>query len=68
MKRIKEWLINKFMPAWVKDSLYTENQALKAQNAELEKEILRLNAYISGLEVGIRAQRRVIINNEVGKR
>lgn len=67
MKRIKEWLINKFLPAWAKDSLYKENQALKEKNAELRSEIQRLNAYIDGLETGMRAQRRVIINNEVSK-
>lgn len=67
MKRIREWLINKFLPAWAKDSLYKENQALRETIAERDAEIMKLNAYISGLEVGLRAQRRVIINNEVSK-
>lgn len=67
MKRIKEWLINKFLPAWAKDSLYKEIQALRERIAEQDAEIMKLNAYISGLEVGLRAQRRVIINNEVSK-
>lgn len=67
MKRIKEWLINRFLPAWAKDSLYKENQALREKIAEQNAEIMKLNAYISGLEVGLRAQRRVIINNEVSK-
>lgn len=67
MKRIKEWLINKFLPAWAKDTLYKENQALREKIAEQGAEIMKLNAYISGLEVGLRAQRRVIINNEVSK-
>jgi hypothetical protein len=31
-----------------------------------DAEIARLNAYIDGLEVGMRAQRRIVINNNGG--
>lgn len=35
--------------------------------AESNAEIVRLTAYIDGLETGIKAQRRVTIRNEVKK-
>lgn len=65
MKRFKIWLLERFLPAWAKDSVYRENQALQEENSRLKAENTRLNAYIDGLEDGIRAQRRVVINNEV---
>lgn len=67
MKKLKEWLINRFLPAWAKDSVYKENAALKMQVAKLEQEIAQLSAYIDGLEAGMRTQRRIVINNEVNK-
>lgn len=65
MKRFQIWLIEKFLPAWAKDSVYRENLALKEEIAGIRAENARLNAYIDGLEDGIRAQRRIVINNEV---
>lgn len=67
MKRFRIWLIEKFLPAWAKDGVYRENLALKEEIAGMKVENARLNAYIDGLEDGIRAQRRIVINNEVKK-
>ena len=62
MRRFKRWLIEVFLPTWAKESVVKENEALRERNRELNEEINRLNAYIDGLEAGIRAQRRIIIN------
>ena len=62
MKRFKNWLINKFLPAWAKETLLVENRRLEAENRELRIKNTQLNAYIDGLENGIRAQRRITIN------
>lgn len=62
MRRFRKWLIEVFLPTWAKESVVKENDALREQNRKLSDEINRLNAYIDGLEAGIRAQRRIIIN------
>lgn len=67
MKRLRDWILNKFLPAWAKDSVYRENAFMKAEIGRLKAENERLNAYIDGLEYGIRAQRRITIHNEVKK-
>lgn len=64
MKKLRAWLIERFLPMWAKQSLLAENAQLKAENARLRAELREREAYIGGLETGIRAQRRVVINNQ----
>ena len=61
MRKLKIWLLERFLPAWAKDSVYRENAALLAKIAEQKQEIQELNAYIDGLEAGLRSMRRIII-------
>ena len=63
IKRLKRWLIERIMPVWAREELMAEIERLKESNRQLAAECDRLNAYIEGLETGIRAQRRIIINN-----
>ena len=67
MRKFRSWLINKFLPAWAKESAVAEIRRLEAENDRLEGDIERMNAYIDGLERGIRAQRRIIINTGAEK-
>jgi len=68
MSKFKQWLINRFLPAYCRDELKEENRRLAAKVAEQQAEIDRLNAYIAGLETAMRAQRRITINvGEVSK-
>lgn len=63
MNRLKAWLWERFLPAWAKDSVYKENAVLRQELAQREQEIRALNAYIDGLETGLRCVRRVVIQN-----
>lgn len=67
MSKLKRWLYNKFLPAWCKDELLSENQRLIQANAAQKQEIDRLSAYIDGMETALRATRRITIKNEVAK-
>lgn len=62
MKRIKLWLIEKILPIWAREELLKENKQLREKLQEQETHIKQLNAYIDGLETGIKAQRRIVIN------
>ena len=57
--------MERFLPAWAKDTVYQDNKRLLVQLERQKQELRELHAYIDGLESGLRAQRRVTIRNEV---
>lgn len=65
MRKIKTWLLERFLPAWAKESAYRENQLLRAKLDDRDREIGELNAYIDGLETAMRSMRRIVIQNGV---
>ena len=68
MKKFKRWLIDHFLPVYLKEEALKENDRLRVKLQEQETHIRELNAYIEGLEYGIRSQRRIVINNGEVKR
>lgn len=60
MRKLKTWLLERFLPAWAKDSVYRENMALREKLVEREREIRELNAHIDGLVTAMRKQRVVV--------
>lgn len=65
MRKFKTWLMERFLPAWAKESVFRENAALRDKLAKREQEIRELNAYIDGLETALRSMRRIVVQNEV---
>ena len=59
---MKKWLTDRFLPMWAKETVLSENHRLKRQLRAVEKENQRLQAYIQGLETGIRAAKRISIH------
>lgn len=62
MKKIKHWLVERILPVWAREQLLCEIRRLEEKNIHLQQELSERDAYISGLETGIKAQRRIIIN------
>ncbi len=62
MRKIKHWLIDKILPIWAKQELLRENKQLLGKIAEQQAKLNEQAAYIEGLETGIRAQRKIVIN------
>ena len=63
IKKIRHWLIERILPVWAREELLKEIDQLRDKNIMLLAECDRLQSYINGLETGIRAQRRIVINN-----
>ena len=70
MKRVYEWLHNRFLPEWARRHLIRENQELRMKLEQKEQVILRLEAYIQGLQEGMRLKQRILqgkCNRKQGK-
>ncbi len=67
MKKIRNWIINRVLPIYARESLQAEITRLQKENDQLRARVDRLNAYIDGLDDGIKAQRRIIINTSRGE-
>lgn len=68
MKKIKQWLYNHFLPMWAKESVLADNRRLQGEVLDLQQKLEQQKAYIAGLEVGIKAQRRIIFNTGEAKK
>jgi len=61
MSKFKQWLYQRFLPAYCRDDLMEANTRLLAANAAQKQEIDRLRSYIAGLETAMRRQPRITI-------
>ena len=55
---MKKWLTDRFLPIWAKETVLSDNRRLKRQLRTVQQENERLQAYIRGLENGLRALKR----------
>lgn len=56
---MKKWLLEQFLPMWAKESVLRDNRTLKRQLRSLEHRLQVREAYIRGLESGLRSARRI---------
>lgn len=59
---MKNWLIDKFLPMWAKETVLAENRRLQRQVDLLKQDNQATRAYIDGLEAGIRAGKKITIH------
>ena len=52
---MKNYLVNKFLPMWAKETVLRENRLLRQENQVLSQQVERLEAYARGLKTGLRA-------------
>lgn len=64
---MRSWLIDHFLPMWAKETVLKENRSLKRENRGLQQQIREQEAYIQGLQMGIRAGKRISIYNKGGE-
>ena len=65
MTKIKRWIFERFLPSYYTASMNEEYVKLRAAVLESEQRIKELNAYIEGLELAVKAIKRITIHNEV---
>lgn len=68
IKKIKDWIITRFLPVVAREMLVADNERLREEVCRCHEEIGQLKSYIGGLETGIKAQRRIIINTGEGNK
>lgn len=68
IRRIVRWLIERILPVWAREELLNQIEKLEKQNEALRHELALRNEYINGLERGIRAQRRIVIQTGEGNK
>lgn len=57
-KRFYQWLQTQFLPEWARRQLMQENKELRLRLERTEQNVLRLEAYIQGLQEGVRWSKR----------
>ncbi len=64
---MKKWLLNNFLPMWAKETLLRDKKQLELKNAGLEQKVRELEAYIQGVQAGLRVNNRISVVNHGGK-
>ena len=62
MTRIKKWICKKYLPAYAHENMIEESGRMQKKIVALEQENRELRAYIDGLERGVRAGKKIVIN------
>lgn len=63
MSKLKQWFFYKYLPAYCKEELMEENENLRKKVQALKAENKELEAYISGMQRGLRAVKKIQIVN-----
>lgn len=54
---MKNWMIRHFLPMWAKETVLADNRSLRTENRKLKQLLREREAYIRGLETGLRSIR-----------
>ncbi len=64
---MKQWFIERFLAIWAKETVLADNRRLQKEKELLQQKVLRLEAYIRGMESGMKAGKRITIYNRGGE-
>ena len=54
---MKQWLTQRFLPLWAKETVLRDNKLLQAENEILRQKINELESYIRGIHLGLRGRK-----------
>lgn len=66
MGRLRDWLVNKYLPDWAVQTILEENKQLQRKLEHLKEEYRTLQAYTDGLEYALHRGARIEINTTGG--
>ena len=64
---MKKWLVERFLPMWAKETVLQDNRMLRREIAQLRGKLQEANAYIQGMQAGIRGAKRILSNKRGGQ-
>lgn len=64
---MKQWFIDRYLAIWAKETVLSDNRRLQKEKAALEQKVQRLEAYIRGMESGIKSGKRITIYTTGGE-
>ena len=64
---MKKWLTERFLPMWAKQTVLAENRRLRLENEALRQKLRIKDAYIGGMQEGLRSTKRIQIYNRGGQ-
>ena len=64
---MKKWLTERFLPMWAKETVLADNRRLRKENAALRQKLQMKDAYIQGVQEGLRSGKRIQIYNRGGQ-
>lgn len=63
MKKWMDWLAKRYLTEWVRVKLEREIRHLVEKNEDLQQEVDRLNAYIDGMEQGMKMRTKIFLQS-----
>ena len=64
MSKLKRWLYERYLPAYLRDDLMAANERLQKKVDEQAREIECLDAYIDGMQDAMIRQSKIIIKGK----
>ena len=58
---MKTWFLERFLPGWAKQTVLADNRRLEHRIRQLEYKLQMQERYLEGLQMGLRAQKKVNI-------
>ena len=62
--KLREKLINQYLPLWAKETVLRDNRVLRMENEMLKQKISELDSWIDGIKFGLKYSRGAKMDRE----
>ena len=64
---MKKWIVERFLPMWAKETVLKDNRMLRKEIVQLRRKLQEAEAYIQGIQAGMRSMKRIRIYERGGQ-